>query len=52
MAIPNTCPNLSNIFYNNFELGRVIQTLTALAADPGITAKPKHETALLTLTLL
>ena len=30
-----TCPNLSNIVHTDFELGRVIQTVTA--ADPGIT---------------
>jgi hypothetical protein len=35
MVIPNTCPNLSNIVHTDFELGRVIQTVTA--ADPGIT---------------
>ena len=35
MAIPNTCPNLSNIVYTVVELGRVIQTVGA--ADPGIT---------------
>ena len=33
--IPNTCPNLSNIVHPDFELGRVMQTMTA--ADPGIT---------------
>ena len=33
--IPNTCPNLSNIVHTDFELGRVMQTVTA--ADPGIT---------------
>ena len=36
MVIPNTCPNLSNIVHTDFELGRVIQTVTA--SDPGITA--------------
>ena len=36
MVIPNTCPNLINIVHTDFELGRVIQTVTA--ADPGITA--------------
>jgi len=36
-VIPNTCPNLSNIVHTDFELGRVIQTVTA--ADPGITAE-------------
>ena len=36
MVIPNTCPNLSNIVHTDFELGRVIQTVTA--TDPGITS--------------
>ena len=35
MVILNTCPNLSNIVHTDFELGRVIQTVTA--ADCGIT---------------
>ena len=35
MVIQNTYPNLSNIVHTDFELGRVIQTVTA--ADPGIT---------------
>ena len=35
MVIQNTYPNLSNIVHTDFELGRVIQTMTA--ADPGIT---------------
>ena len=36
MVTQNTYPNLSNIVHTDFELGRVIQTVTA--ADPGITA--------------
>ena len=35
MVIQNTYPNLSNIVHTDFELGRVIQTVTA--ADPAIT---------------
>ena len=35
MVMKNTYPNLSNIVHTDFELGRVIQTVTA--ADPGIT---------------
>ena len=35
MVIQNTYPNLSNIVHTDFELGRVIQTVTA--ADCGIT---------------
>jgi hypothetical protein len=35
MVIPNTCQNLSNIVHTDFELGQVIQTVTA--ADPRIT---------------
>ena len=35
MVIRNTCPSLSNIVHTDFELGRLIQTVTA--ADPGIT---------------
>ena len=37
MVIQNTYPNLSNIVHTDFELGRVIQTVTA--ADCGITAE-------------
>ena len=37
MVTQNTYPNLSNIVHTDFELGRVIQTVTA--ADPGITAE-------------
>ena len=39
MVTPNTCPNLSNIVYTDFELDRVIQTVAA--ADPGITGVTK-----------
>ena len=37
MVIQNTYSNLSNIVHTDFELGRVIQTVTA--ADPGITGQ-------------
>ena len=39
MVIPNTYPSLSNIVHTDFELGRVMYTVTA--ADPGVLISPK-----------
>ena len=48
MVTQNTYPNLSNIVHTDFELGRVIQTVTA--ADPGITEPRGTELDLLRRT--